>query len=77
MVRNSLLITTNIDPPLPKPEEKFEAEEKKQNELIRRWKVHVYQIEIVNLTNKTMDPFIQFIIGGDYYVSNNTLALLK
>jgi hypothetical protein len=43
-------------------------EEKKLNELVRRWKLEVFQIEIVNLTNEIIDPFMQIIIGGDYFV---------
>jgi hypothetical protein len=38
------------------------------NELLRRWKVHIFQIEVVNMTNEPIDPFLQIIIGGNYYV---------
>jgi hypothetical protein len=30
-----------IDPPLPRPDEKFDVDVKKTNELVRRWKVHI------------------------------------
>ena len=38
-------------------------------ELVRGWKVLIEDIEIKNETNETIQPFVQFIIGGDYYVS--------
>ncbi len=38
------------------------------NELMRRWKVNIFQIEVVNMTKEPIDPFLQVIIGGNYYV---------
>ena len=32
----------SLDPPIPKPEEKYDLEMKKENELVRRWKVHIF-----------------------------------
>ena len=60
-----------------KPDEKYEADVKRQNELVRRWKVEIFQIEIVNLTSEIIDPFLQIIIGGDYFVglTYNLIAL--
>ncbi len=57
------------DPPLHKPDEKYDPEVKRQNEMVRRWKVEMFQVEIVNLTSEIMDPFMQIIIGGDYFVT--------
>ena len=42
--------------------------------MIRRWKVEIFQVEIVNLTNEIMDPFMQIIIGGDYFVTKVDLS---
>ena len=57
-----------------KPDEKYEPEVKRQNEMVRRWKVEMFQVEIVNLTSEIMDPFMQIIIGGDYFVSKLRLS---
>jgi hypothetical protein len=62
------------DPPLHKPDEKYDAEVKRQNEMVRRWKVEIFQVEIVNLTSEIMDPFMQIIIGGDYFVTKVHLS---
>ena len=62
------------DPPLHKPDEKYDPEVKRQNEMVRRWKVEIFQVEIVNLTSEIMDPFMQFIIGGDYFVTIGNLS---
>jgi hypothetical protein len=45
------------------------------NELMRRWKVHIFQIEVVNMTKEPIDPFLQFIIGGNYYVIEFSLTV--
>ena len=37
--------------------------------MIRQWRVSITNIEIVNETAEPFDPFIRFIIGGDYYVN--------
>jgi hypothetical protein len=65
---NICLFCLVIDPPLHKPDEKYEMEVKKTNERVRRWKVEIFQIEIVNMTTEIIDPFLQIIIGGDYFV---------
>ena len=57
-----------------KPDEKYEPEVKRQNEMVRRWKVEMFQIEIVNLTSEIIDPFMQIIIGGDYFVTKVHLS---
>lgn len=59
-----------IDPPLDKPEEKFFPNEKRENELLRRWKVKLFQVECNNQSTEVLDPFVQFIIGGDFYVTS-------
>lgn len=45
-------------------------------ELIRRWKFRIEDIEITNHTSRLMNPFIRFIIGGDYYVSTRAAQAL-
>jgi hypothetical protein len=47
-----------IDPPLPKSSNKFEIEEKKKLELVRRWRVSIKNIEITNTSGKVIDPFV-------------------
>lgn len=37
--------------------------------MIRRFKVKIEDVEITNISGKTMDPFIRFTLGGDFYVS--------
>ena len=59
----------DADPPTPLAEEKYSAEEKKNNELLRRWKVKIFQIEVLNTSGQILDPFGQFIIGGTFFVS--------
>ena len=56
---------------MPKPDKKFDQSDKKSHELVRRWLVHIYQIEVTNLSGRIFDPFVQLIIGGDYYVEIN------
>ena len=57
----------DIDPPLPKPTKKFDFDEKKENELMRSFRVRISNIEVVNETKEVLDPFIRFIIGGNYF----------
>ena len=52
---------------MPKPVKKFDPEEKKENELMRSFRVRISNIEIVNETKNVMDPFIRFIIGGSFF----------
>ena len=58
-----------LAPPEPKTDQKFSNEDKAQHELVRRWRVVIQDIEIINQTTKVINPFIKFIIGGDYFVS--------
>jgi hypothetical protein len=64
-----------VAPPEPKTEEKYTTEDKRDHELVRRWRVVIQDIEIVNQTSTIINPFVKFIIGGDFYVSsfNHTL----
>jgi len=55
-------------PPLPKPTKKFDPEDKKENELLRQFRVKISNVEIVNETKEVIDPFIRFIIGGSYFI---------
>ena len=55
-------------PPLPKPGKKFDPEEKKENELLRQFKVRISNIEIVNERKDVIDPFVRFIIGGSFFI---------
>lgn len=54
---------------MPKPSEKFDPAEKREMERMRRWKVLIQDIEIQNTSGEPFDPFIQFIIGGDFFVT--------
>lgn len=47
------------------PRKKVNAEKKKTQELLRRWRIKVTQIEII-AQYENFDPFFQIIIGGDY-----------
>ena len=62
-----------IAPPEAKTLKKYEAEEKKDMELVRRWRVVIEDIEITNQSPKLINPFIRFTLGGNYYVSNTHL----
>jgi hypothetical protein len=55
------------DAPLSKPTKKFGQDEKKENELLRQFRIKISNIEITNDRKEVIDPFIRFIIGGDYY----------
>jgi hypothetical protein len=37
--------------------------------------VHIFQIEVVNMTKEPIDPFLQIIIGGNYYVIELSLTV--
>jgi hypothetical protein len=39
-----------------------------ENELVRRWNLQIEKIEITNTCGKTIEPFLQFIIGGNFFV---------
>ena len=41
---------------------------------MRQWRVVIQDIECVNQTANIINPFVKFIIGGNYYVSSR-LAL--
>jgi len=56
-----------VDPPLPKATKKFDEDEKKDNELLRQFRVKISNIEITNEKKEVIDPFIRFIIGGTYF----------
>jgi len=36
--------------------------------MLRQFRVKISNIEITNNTKEVIDPFIRFIIGGNYYV---------
>eukprot|EP00347_Sterkiella_histriomuscorum_P007723 403347806 len=61
-------IISFYDQPTGLPDNKYTEEEKRNLELLRRWKVHIFQIEIQNTSGAIIDPFIQFIIGGTFYI---------
>ena len=63
-------------PPEPKTEDKFTKEDKTEHELVRQWRVVIQDIECVNQTANIINPFVKFIIGGNYYVSSR-LALAQ
>ena len=62
------ILIAPTDPAL-KTRKKYEAEEKLDMELVRRWRVVIEDIEITNQSPKLMNPFIRFTLGGNYYVS--------
>ena len=47
------------------PKRKVPITEKMNNQSIRRWRGRIECIELESL-NQQFDPFLQFIIGGDY-----------
>ena len=53
---------------MPLPAKKFDPEIKKENELLRQFRVKISNIEMVNETKEVLDPFMRFIIGGSYFV---------
>ena len=54
--------------PLPLINPNMEEDDDKINNLVRRWKVEIYNIEITNISGNTISPFMQFIVGGDYRI---------
>jgi hypothetical protein len=56
------------DTPLPNPTKKFDPEEIDENTLLRQFRVKIENIEIVNETKEVLDPFLRFIIGGNYFI---------
>jgi hypothetical protein len=66
-VKKSRIITF-YDPPAPLVSDKVTEKDNAELNLIRRWRVEIFNIEIHNMSGDTMNPFVQFIIGGDYRV---------
>jgi hypothetical protein len=54
--------------PEPKPNKAFKRQEKTEYEWVRRWHVSISEIEIQNLTQAPINPFIRFTIGGNFYL---------
>ena len=50
------------------PSKRFDPEDKKENELLRQFRVVIQNIEITNQSKEVFDPFIRFIIGGSYII---------
>ena len=44
------------------------------HELVRGWRVVIQDIEIINQTTNIINPFVKFIVGGDYHVSRPSAA---
>jgi hypothetical protein len=61
-------IVTFYDPPAPLVSDKVTEKENMELNLIRRWRVEIFNVEIHNLSGDTINPFMQFIIGGDYRI---------
>ena len=59
---------TFFHPQVPKPAKKFHPEEKNENEMLRQFRVKISNIEIINETKQVIDPFIRFIIGGNFFI---------
>ena len=53
---------------MPLPSKRFDPEDKKENELLRQFRVIISNIEITNQSKEVFDPFIRFIIGGSYII---------
>jgi hypothetical protein len=58
---------TFFHPPLAKPSKKFHPDEKNENEMLRQFRVKISNIEIANETKQVIDPFIRFLIGGNFF----------
>ena len=54
---------------MPLPGEKLDKDMTQTHDQPRRWKVHIRQLEIVNMIDEACDPFLQIIIGGTHYVT--------
>ena len=61
-------MTFSSAPPEPKTNKPFKQQEKTKYEWIRRWHVSISEIEIQNLTQAPINPFIRFTIGGNFYI---------
>lgn len=61
-------VVTFYDPPSLPIVDKVKKSENDINNLIRRWRVQIYDIDFTNTSGDTVSPFIQFIIGGDYRI---------
>ena len=61
-------VVTFYDAPAPLLKDKVTEKENADLNLIRRWKVQIYNVEVQNISGDTINPFIQFIIGGDYRI---------
>lgn len=59
---------TFFHPPLAKPSKKFHPDEKNENEMLRQFRVKISNIEIANETKQVIDPFIRFLIGGNFFI---------
>ena len=59
---------TFFHPPLAKPSKKFRADEKNDGEMLRQFRVKISNIEITNETKQVVDPFIRFLIGGNFFI---------
>ena len=73
-------IVTFYDPPGPLLSDKVTEKDQEELNLIRRWRVEIYNVEVQNLSGDTINPFIQFIIGGDYrieYKKTTTGGIVK
>ena len=66
--RNSLCFIFLIAPPVEKTEEKYSEDDKREHELVRQWRVVIEDIQITNDTSNIINPFVKFIVGGDYYI---------
>jgi hypothetical protein len=66
-VKKSRIITF-YDPPIALPNDQVKRKENEEFNLLRRWRVEIFNIELTNLSGDTINPFIQFIIGGDYRI---------
>lgn len=66
-----------LAPPAPKTEEKYTKEDKTDHELVRGWRVVIQDINIINQTTNIINPFVKFIIGGDYHVSRPFTFLIS
>ena len=62
-----LTIYNNLDPPLPLPSKKFDPDVKKENEMLRTFRVKISNIEITNETKEVLDPFLRIIFGGGFF----------
>lgn len=59
---------TFYDAPFPLASNKVKKKEDMENNLLRRWKVEIFDIQFTNKSGDVVNPFVQFIIGGDYRI---------